>query len=123
MLDKQPTGPDVVVTFPFEVRPTGNFRGFAETRGKQLVYLKQLQNRESAASFLTGFSSDPKDYNIAVENLKTGAGVRQTADRPLSRMNYWSIRSTACPEAYIHMNIEPGKEFTWKINYEFYTTK
>jgi len=35
------------------------------------------------------------------------------------RINYWSIRSTACPEAYIHLAIEPGQEFTWKIAYEF----
>lgn len=123
MLDNQPTGPDVVVKFPFEVKAKGDFRGLAETRGKELVYLKELAKGQSAQSDLTGFGSDPKDYDIRVENTKTGAGVRQTSDRPVSRINYWSIRSTACPEAYIHMNIAPGKEFTWKINYEFYTTK
>lgn len=123
MLDNQPTGPDVVVKFPFEVKATGNFRGLAETRGKELVYLKELAPRISAQSDLTGFGTDPKDYDIRVENTKSGAGVRQTSDRPVSRINYWSIRSTACPEAYIHMNIAPGKDFTWKINYQFYATK
>jgi hypothetical protein len=123
MLDKQPTGPDVVVKFPFEVHAAGDFHGLAETRGKDLVYLKELVDRQSAQSELTGFSSDPKDYNISEENLKTGAGVRQTSDRPLVRINYWSIRTTACPEAYIRMHIEPGKEFTWRIAYDFYTTK
>ena len=123
MIDKQPTGPDVVVGFPFDVHAAGNFRGLAETRGKELVYLKELEGGQSAQSELTGFSSDVKDYNITEENRKTGAGVRQTADRPLVRINYWSIRTTACPEAYIRMNIEPGKEFMWKIHYEFYTTK
>jgi len=119
MIDKQPTGPDVVVKFPFEVH--GTFRDFAETKGKELIYLKELQPRQSAQSELTGFSQDVKDYDISEENTKTGAGVRQTSDRPLVRINYWSIRSTACPEAYIRMNIEPGKEFTWKIQYDFYT--
>jgi hypothetical protein len=123
MIDKQPTGPDVVVKFPFEVHATGDFRGAAETRGKELVYLKELQGRQSAQSELTGFSGDVKDYDISEENTKTGAGVRQTSDRPLVRINYWSIRTTACPEAYIHINVEPGKEFTWKIMYNFYTTK
>jgi hypothetical protein len=120
MLDKQAVGPDIVVRFPFEVEAAGDFRGFAETRGRELVYLKELQKGQSAQSELTGFGADPKDYNIVEENLKTGAGVRQTSDRPVVRINYWSIRSTACPEAYIHMNIAPGKDFTWKINYEFY---
>jgi hypothetical protein len=87
------------------------------------VYLKELQARQSAASELTGFSSDVKDYDLTEENVRTGAGVRQTSDRPLVRINYWSIRTTACPEAYIRMNIEPGNEFTWKIVYDFYTTK
>jgi hypothetical protein len=95
----------------------------AETRGKELVYLKELGPRQTASSELTGFTVDPKDYDIAVENKSTGAGVRQTADRPISRINYWSIRTTACPEAYISMSILPGKDFTWKINWDFYTTK
>ncbi|HKD09094.1 MAG TPA: hypothetical protein VKB79_24540 [Bryobacteraceae bacterium] len=123
MLDKQPTGPDVVVRFPFEVHAQRNFGGLAETRGKEIVYPKELQARESAQDELSGFGSDVKDYDIAEENRKTGAGVRQTSDRPLTRIHYWSIRSTACPEAYIHMNIPPGKDFTWKIAYDFYATK
>jgi hypothetical protein len=123
MIDKQPTGPDVVVKFPFEVHNKVDFRGMAETRGRELVYLKEIEGRQSVQSELTGFSTDVKDYDISEENTKTGAGVRQTSDRPVVRINYWSTRSTACPEAYIHMNIEPGKEFTWKIMYNFYTTK
>jgi hypothetical protein len=123
MLDAQPTGPDVVIKFPFEVHATQDLHGFAETKGKEFVYLKELTGRESAQSNLTGFGADPKDYDISEENTKTGAGVRQTCDRPLVRINYWSIRSTACPEAYIHMKIASGETFTWKISYEFYTTK
>jgi hypothetical protein len=123
MLDAQPTGPDVVIRFPFEVHATQDLHGLAETRGKELVYLKELTGRESAQSNLTGFGSDPKDYDITEENTKTGATVRQTCNRPLVRINYWSIRSTACPEAYIHMKIEPGETFTWRILYEFSATK
>ena len=35
VIDGQPTGPDVVVKFPFEVRAPANFRSLAETRGKE----------------------------------------------------------------------------------------
>ena len=119
MLDKEPVGPDTVVRFAFDVHAAGDFHGVAETKGHELVYLKELTGRQSAQSDLTGFSADPKDYDITEENRKTGAAVRQTSDRPVVRINYWSIKTTACPEAYIHMNIEPGKDFTWKINYEF----
>jgi hypothetical protein len=119
MIDNHPTGPDIVIKFPFEVHATQDLRGFAETRGKELVYLKELTGHESAQSNLTGYGSDAKDYDILVENAKTGAAVRQTGDRPIVRINYWSIRSTACPEAYIHVKAAPGETFTWKISYEF----
>jgi hypothetical protein len=36
-------------------------------------------------------------------------------------MLFWSIRTVLCPEAYINIELEPGQEFTWKVNYEFYT--
>jgi hypothetical protein len=120
VIDKQPVGPEIVVKFPFDVHAAGDFHGLAETKGHQLVYLKELQRGQTAQSELTGFGSSPKDYNIVEENLRTHAGVRQTSDRPVVRINYWSIRSTACPEAYIHMNIAPGKDFAWKIVYDFY---
>jgi len=58
---------------------------------------------------------------VIVENAKAQAGVREIGNRPLSDFNFWSIRSTVCPEGYIHMRIEPGKTFTWRITYRFYT--
>lgn len=55
-----------------------------------------------------------------VEDQKTGVGVEQTADLPISRFNFWSIRTTICPEAYIHLVIEPGQTARWSIRYRFY---
>jgi len=121
VIDGQPTGPDIVVRFPFDVHATASLGGLAETRGHDLVYTSELAPRQTVQSILTGYGSNPSDYDIRVENRKSGAGVRQTADRPISKINFWSIRSTVCPEAYIDMRIEPGREFTWTIHYEFYT--
>jgi hypothetical protein len=70
---------------------------------------------------LTGFSDKTEDYDIRIENVKTGAGVRITCDRPLSKMVLWANPWTLCPEPYINIKVEPGKEFSWNINYEFYT--
>jgi len=113
-----------VVKFPFDVKAPRPFQqGLAELRGKELVYLKELMPRQTASNDLTGYTVDPSDYDIRVENKATGAGVRQTSDRPISRINYWSIRTTACPEAYISMSVLPGKEFTWRIAWDFYSTQ
>ncbi len=121
MLDGLPTGPDITVKFPFELRATRDLRGMAEVRGKEFAYLKELQARQSVSTDLEGYGPTAKDYDIRVENRKAGCGVRQTSDRPIARLMLWSIRTTVCPEAYIQIKVEPGKEFTWRIAYEFYT--
>ena len=58
-----------------------------------------------------------------MENRKTGAGVHVTGDHPLSKIDFWSIRTTLCPEAYIEMKIEPGQESDWRLAYDFYVVK
>ena len=74
----------------------------------------------TAESFLEGFGATPASYDIRIENSRTGFGIRQTSDRAMSRLNFWSIRTTVCPEAYIDMHIAPGQSFRWRIRYEFY---
>jgi hypothetical protein len=120
MLDNQPAGPDYIVRFPFPVRAARDLNGIAETRGDDLIYRRELEKGQSIFTELQGFGSTARDYDIRVENRKAGIGVKQTADRPIAKMNFWSIRTTVCPEAFIDMRIEPGKEFTWNIRYEFY---
>jgi hypothetical protein len=123
MLDNQPTGPDFVVRFPFEPRATRALNGLAETRGKDIVYLKEFERRQTVFTELEGFSGSARDYDIRVENRKTDAGVRQTGDRPMSKLLLWSAVKTVCPEAYIDLRIEPGAESAWRIAYEFYQVK
>lgn len=120
MLDSQPTGPDFVVRFPFEPRALASFNGLAETRGKEIVILQELQPRRTMFSELQGFGTSTKDHDFRVENRKTGAGVRQTGDRPISKLLFWSARTTVCPEAYIDLNIDPGTASSWRITYQFY---
>jgi hypothetical protein len=74
-----------------------------------------------ASTPVEGFSTaDPKDFDIRIENHKTGAGVRITADRPLWRINFWSVRTTVCPEAYVEVKADPGEETSWRLTYDFY---
>lgn len=121
MLDGQPTGPDVAVTFPFAPKPDRDLNGFAEVRGKQIVHLKELEKGQSTFAEMTGFGASAADNDIRVENAKTGAGVREIGSEPMSKLVYWSVRTTACPEAYVHLSIPPGQERRWTITYQFYT--
>lgn len=133
MLDGQPSGPGLTVKFPFQIKGSTDMKGFAEVRGDEIIFRKELQNNlvpggaqgrlgpEAAATPVEGFSADPKDFNIAIEDSKTGAGVRYSGDQPLSRVSFWSIRSVVCPEAFVDVRVTPGNETSWKLTYDFYS--
>ncbi|GAB4034305.1 hypothetical protein GCM10028809_39250 [Spirosoma gilvum] len=123
IIDKQPTGPTVNVQFPFEVKGEG--KGFGSTivaQGNRLAYSRELDKKEQVYSGgLQGFGPTATDYDIRVENQKTGAGVHITGDKPLQKLVYWACATTSCPEPYIQLQVAPGQEVSWKIAYEFYT--
>jgi hypothetical protein len=125
MLDGTPTGPDHTVHFPFELKAQGRPipSEFAEVKDGTISYKQELQPRQTAMSEFTGFSDKASDYDIRIENQKTGAGVRIQGDRPISKIIYWSIRPTLCPEAYISLDIAPGKDAKWTYTYSFYEVK
>ncbi len=120
MIDDEPTGPNMVVRFPFPLKAEPGFQNGARIDGKEIVYGRELQTGETAQSVLTGYSDQVSDYDFFVENRKTGAGVEQTGDLPISHFNFWSIRTNISPEAYVHLNIAPGQTARWTIRYRFY---
>jgi hypothetical protein len=123
VIDKQPTGTGYVVKFPVDV--TGSGKGFGDIvqiQGKQMTFLRDLAGSESIyCGGLQGFSKNPEDYDLKVENIKSGAGVRITCDQPLLKLAFWCSPTTVCPEPYIQIKVEPGQEFTWQISYNYYT--
>lgn len=125
VMDDQLTGPGYVVNFPVNVTGTG--RGFGEIariQDSKLIFLRELNQGESVyCSGLLGLSNDPPDYNLSVENRKTGAGVRIRCDQPMLKLVFWASLKTVCPEPYIQIRVEPGEAFNWKISYEYYTIK
>ena len=123
VIDKHPIGPGIIISVPFNITGTGNRLGeLAEIEGNQIVFQRVLGNGETVfCPLLEGFGSSPNDYDIRIENRITGAGVRITCDQPLLKLAFWACSTTACPEPYIKIKVEPGKEITWTIKYEFYT--
>ena len=119
VIDGQSVGPEIVLDFQFPPKLAHDLAPLAEVRGNRIEYLKVLGGGDVAQSAIQGFGAAPADYDFRVQNRKSGAAVRVSGDRPLSRMLLWSIRTTVCPEAYIDFQIEPGQEFHWDIKYEF----
>jgi hypothetical protein len=119
MLDGKPTGPGMVVHFAFEPKPEDPLGPAAKIVGKDLVFVDSLGPRKGVSGYLTGYSDKASDYDFNVEDTNTKVAIRQTSDQPLSRLYFWSTRTTICPEGYIHLNIPPGETGRWKIHYQF----
>jgi hypothetical protein len=122
-LDRRVTGPDVVVRFPFKPRADRPLGAGAEIRDRELVFTRELGPKENAFAELSGFGPVAGHYGFEMENRATGAGVRVTGDRPLTKVIFWSAIKTACPEPYIDASVQPGRTATWQITYTFYEVK
>ncbi|GAB3314847.1 hypothetical protein GCM10027299_03520 [Larkinella ripae] len=121
VIDQQPSGPGFRVQFPFAIKPTGDLKDILASTSHELRFLRPLQNRESIYTLVEGYGATATDYDIRVENTKTGAGVRIRSDRPIAKLAFWSNPKNLSPEPYTAIDVAPGQEFTWKISYEFYT--
>jgi hypothetical protein len=123
IIDKQPVDQGLSFSFPFNLSGEGlGLKDIARVDGNKIFFLRNLVAGESVyCSSLEGFSLSSKDYDIRIENSITGGGVRITCDQPLLKLVFWSCPTTACSEPYIKIKVDPGKEFSWNIVYDFYT--
>jgi hypothetical protein len=122
VLDKQAPGPDFTFRVPFQIQPTQvSNKDLADVKGNEIVYKKALTGENEAVVLFTGFSNSTKDTEIVIENLKTGAGMKISGDKPLTNEILWSIRTVLAIEPYIAIDIKPGDEFKWENTIEYYT--
>jgi hypothetical protein len=120
-LDGLTTGAGFVVKTPYEIvsaRPPNG--ALAEIRGRSVVYLADLAERQTVTTSLAGFGPTAADYDFRVEHTRAGAGVRITGDRPLANASLWSMQTTVAVEPFIAIGLEPGQEFNWTITYTYY---
>lgn len=85
----------------------------------EIRYGKALAPRDVVSFPVLGFGEGPRDYDIRIENRKTGVGLRVTGDRPLTRLVLWSIRSVLSMEPFIDIT-GPGGLAVWTYTYTHY---
>ena len=119
-LDRTPIGPAFVITLPFAARTTANLAPFAAISGNRIVYRAELSGDDVLGFPVHGFGNSQSDYDIRIENQQTGAGLRMTADRPLSHLAVWSIRTVLSVEPFIDLNIAPSTRADWSYHYTYY---
>ena len=122
MLDHQTTGPDFRVKFPFAIKASDEFKDPGKLDGHDLTYDRQLDKPgDTVHGYVSGFGPGLEDDDVRVENVKAGIGVRETSNQPISKLYFWSIPTTLCPEVYIKIHVEPKQTFKWRTTYNFYT--
>ena len=120
-LDRRTTGPGLVVRFGFTPRATRPLNELAEVRGNDVAFVKEFQPRQTLFTEIEGFGPTAQDNDFRIENRTTGAGVHIKGDKPLQKVYFWTAEKTSCPEPYIDVSVEAGKESSWTITYEFYS--
>lgn len=119
-MDRQPTGPEIKIAFPFAPKPTKPIEGLAAVQGKRLIFPKELKGSDTFYSEFTGFGNNAVDYEIRVENKQTSTGVVIGSDRPMAKLGVWAVRTVVAPEPFIAIKVAPGQDFQWKYTYSFY---
>jgi hypothetical protein len=121
-VDGDSVGPNYALRFSFTPRaaePAG-LRDIAAIRGDRVVFLKPL-TQGSVQSQIKGFGDKADDNRVTVEHAPSGVRLSIINDRPLAKLNVWSIKTTLCPEPFVRLIVEPGQETTWTTRYEFTT--
>lgn len=112
---------NVAITAPFNIVAAKPFKpGAAEVSGKTIRYLRAVKEGESVSSPIGGFGTQISDYDFKVVNTKSGFGQRIRADQPLSRINFWSIRTNVSWEPYIAISLKPGETKRWTYTYDYF---
>lgn len=119
MLDGQPTGPGFVLHLSFAPKAEVPLGPKAIIEGQDIRYVADVNPGETVAGYLTGYEGQESGYSIRLENTRTHGSIEQTGDRPISRFYLWSIHTTICPEAYIHLSVPAGQSQSWTIAYRF----
>jgi hypothetical protein len=120
MLDGAPTGPGMTIRFSFTPRTDKPLEDGARIVGNQIVYDRELENGESAFAEITGYGDRSSDFDFVVQDTRSGIGVEESGDLPLSHVFFWSIRKAICPEGFVHIKVLPGQTARWTIRYRFY---
>jgi hypothetical protein len=93
----------------------------AVIEGNTVVYNKTLAGEDVVTFPIIGFGDTASDHEIRIESRELKAGMSVRGDKPLKRVNLWSIRSNVSVEPFIAVSVAPGQEFRWTSSYRYYS--
>jgi len=118
-IDNERAGPSTKITYPYPITPDGGRPGPLVVKGDSVSFSEALE--EGAANLpLKGFSDNPSDNSVKVENTSSGAGISVSVDRRLEKQGFWTNGLALCPENETRIAAEPGETETWTSRYKLF---
>lgn len=113
-------GDGLSIEAPFQIATTRTPAPEAAViRGARFEYLKPLVGRDQVSAPLTGFGDQASDNHIRIADTRRGMAVTFKGDRPLTRVELWSIRSVVSFEPFVTLTVAPGQEVRWSYVYDY----
>ena len=118
--DDKPVGPDYVVSFPYDFEAEG-LGEEQEQKGREVHFTKEIPK------FINAKVPVPEGYDgenaFTVKHTKTGQSLAGLSSLPSKEVALHATKSNVCPEQFIHIEVAPGKEATWRRSYTFSVEK
>jgi len=125
LIDSDKVGPNYELEVPFVIRAINRKASFDETvkvSGK-IAGFQELVGARSFFAELSGHSGQVSDHRFKLRHVPSGVTIECRGTSPLSKMNFWGMGSTICPEPYTQIDVDPNQKFEWTLDYEVATTK
>jgi hypothetical protein len=119
-VDGAPIGPGYALRFgfPAKAKLLDGLGDATELRDGRLTFLRPLDKGQVYLD-VTGWNDTAEQNQVTVEHAPSGVALRIAGDRPLSKFNVWTVKTTLCPEPFVRLSLEPGRSVSWATRYEF----
>jgi hypothetical protein len=116
IIDDEPVGPSYRVVLPFKAGLGPNSKpAEAEVKDGAIAFKGVVKG--SVMLFLDGLAGGAADNAATIENTRTGTALKLKGDRPLVKYNFYAEKTAACPEPFVRLRVEPGKQEEWATEY------
>ncbi|HUP77064.1 MAG TPA: hypothetical protein VM260_00795 [Pirellula sp.] len=119
LIDSDKVGPNYELQLPFPINAINRRASFDEITKvvDKTVGFRELVGTRSFFAELTGHRNQISDHQFKLHHIPTGVTIECKGDSPLSKMNFWGMANTICPEPYTQIKLAANSEFRWSLEY------
>ncbi len=119
LVDSDKVGPNYELEVPFTINAINRKANFDETTSvsAKTVRFRELVGTRSFFAELSGHKNQISDHQFKLRHAPSGITIECKGSTPLSKMNFWGMGSTICPEPYSQINLAPNEKLEWNLEY------